>query len=158
GVLLVKLFGRAPTEVSRFDERAANVRNLGIQRAVWGTLFFALIGLLSAVGTALIYGVGGYLVIQSAFTVGTIVAFGAYLRSLYRVLEDVANAPVDFATSVVSFERVFEVIDLPLEITTEPDAVELNNVRGELTFDDVAFAYELRERNLLSEVRRFGQV
>jgi len=158
GVLLVKLFGRAPAEVVRFDERAANVRNLGIHRAVWGTLFFALIGLLSAVGTALVYGVGGYLVIQGAFTVGTIVAFGAYLRNLYGSLQSLANAPVDFATSVVSFERVFEVIDLPLEITTKPDAIELNNVRGELTFDDVAFAYELRESNLLSEVRRFGQM
>jgi ATP-binding cassette subfamily B protein len=158
GVLLVKLFGRAPIEVTRFDERAANVRNMGIQRAVWGTLFFALIGLLSAVGTALIYGVGGYLVIQGAFTVGTIVAFGAYLRSLYSSLQDLANAPVDFATSVVSFERVFEVIDLPLEITTKPDAVELNDVRGDLTFDDIAFAYELRETNLLSEVRRFGKM
>ncbi|MFL5803931.1 MAG: ABC transporter ATP-binding protein, partial [Roseiflexaceae bacterium] len=158
GALLVKLFGRAPVEVARFDERAANVRNMGIQRAVWGTLFFALIGLLSAVGTALVYGVGGYLVIQGAFTVGTIVAFGAYLRSLYTALQDLANAPVDFATSVVSFERVFEVIDLPLEITTKPDAVELNHVRGALTFDDVSFKYELRETNLLSEVRRFGQM
>src|SRR4029453_16112175 len=69
-----------------------------------------------------------------------------------------ANAPVDFATSVVSFERVFEVIDLPLEITTKPDAVELNSVRGALTFEDVSFHYELRETNLLSEVRRFGQM
>jgi ATP-binding cassette subfamily B protein len=158
GALLVKLFGRAPVEVTRFDERAAKVRNMGIQRAVWGTLFFALIGLLSAVGTALVYGVGGYLVIQGAFTIGTIVAFGAYLRNLYTALQDLANAPVDFATSVVSFERVFEVIDLPLEITTKPDAVELNSVRGELTFDDVSFKYELRETNLLSEVRRFGQM
>ena len=158
GALLVKLFGRAPLEVARFDERAAKVRNMGIQRAVWGTLFFALIGLLSAVGTALVYGVGGYLVIQGAFTVGTIVAFGAYLRTLYTALQDLANAPVDFATSVVSFERVFEVIDLPLEITTKPGAIELNSVRGELTFDDVSFKYELRETNLLSEVRRFGQM
>ncbi len=149
GALLVKLFGRAPVEVARFDERAAKVRNMGIQRAVWGTLFFALIGLLSAVGTALVYGVGGYLVIQGAFTIGTIVAFGAYLRNLYTALQDLANAPVDFATSVVSFERVFEVIDLPLEITTKPDAVELNSVRGELTFDDISFKYELRETNLL---------
>jgi ATP-binding cassette subfamily B protein len=158
GALLVKLFGRAPVEVARFDGRAASVRNMGIQRAVWGTLFFALIGLLSAVGTALVYGVGGYLVIQGAFTVGTIVAFGAYLRSLYSSLQDLANAPVDFATSVVSFERVFEVIDLPLEIAEKPDAVALNSVRGDLTFDDVSFAYELRESNLLSEVRRFGQM
>jgi ATP-binding cassette, subfamily B, bacterial len=158
GALLVKLFGRAPVEVARFDERAATVRNMGIQRAVWATLFFALIGLLSAVGTALVYGLGGYLVIQGTFTVGTIVAFGAYLRSLYTALQDLANAPVDFATSVVSFERVFEVIDLPLEITVKPNAVELNSVRGELTLENVSFHYQLRETSLLSEVRRFGQM
>jgi ATP-binding cassette subfamily B protein len=157
GALLVKLFGRAPLEVARFDERAATVRDMGVQRAVWGSLFFALIGLVSAVGTALVYGVGGYLVIQGTFTVGTIVAFGAYLRSLYSALQDLANAPVDFATSVVSFERVFEVIDLPLEIADKPDAVELSSVRGDLTFDDVSFKYEV-ETNLLSEVRRFGQI
>jgi ATP-binding cassette subfamily B protein len=158
GALLVKLFGRAPLEVARFDERAATVRDMGVQRAVWGSLFFALIGLVSAVGTALVYGVGGYLVIQGTFTVGTIVAFGAYLRNLYSALQDLANAPVDFATSVVSFERVFEVIDLPLEIADKPDAVELSSVRGDLTFDDVSFKYEVSETNLLSEVRRFGQI
>jgi ATP-binding cassette subfamily B protein len=158
GALLVKLFGRAPVEVARFDERAASVRDMGIQRAVWGTLFFALIGLVSAVGTALVYGVGGYLVIQGTFSVGTIVAFGAYLRNLYTALQDLANAPVDFATSVVSFERVFEVIDLPLEIADKVDAVELSSVRGDLTFEDVSFKYEVSETNLLSEVRRFGQM
>lgn len=158
GALLVKLFGRAPVEVARFDERAATVRGMGVQRAVWGTMLFALIGLLGAVGTALVYGIGGYLVIQGAFTVGTIVAFGVYLRSLYGTLQNLANAPVDFATSVVSFERVFEVLDLPLEITTRPDAIELTNARGELTFDSVSFSYDLQESNLLSEVRRFGQM
>jgi ATP-binding cassette, subfamily B, bacterial len=158
GVLLVKLFGRGPLEVSRFHDRASKVRNIGVQRAVWATLFFALIGLLSAIGTALVYGVGGYLVIQNAFTIGTIVALGAYLRTLYSALQDLANAPVDFATSVVSFERVFEVIDLPLEIEEKPGAVALTNARGELTFDDVSFKYELREENLLSDVQRYGQM
>jgi ATP-binding cassette subfamily B protein len=158
GALLVKLFGRAPVEAARFEERAATVRAMGIRRAIWGTLFFALIGLLSAVGTAMIYGIGGYLVIQGRFTVGTIVAFGVYLRSLYSTLQDLANAPVDFATSVVSFERVFEVIDLPLEITTKADAIELTNVHGELAFDNVSFKYDPQETHLLSEVRRFGQM
>jgi len=158
GALLVKLFGRSPAEVKRFDERAASVRAIGIQRAVWATLFFALIGLLGAVGTALVYGLGGYLVIQGTFTIGTIVALGAYLRTLYGALQDLANAPVDFATSVVSFERVFEVIDLPLEIASNPNAIELKTARGELVFDDVTFRYELREANLLAEVQRFGQI
>jgi len=98
GTLLVKLFGRTGDEVTRFDGHAARVRDSGIQRAVMGTLFFVIMGLLSAVGTALVYGLGGYLVIQSAFTVGTIIAFGAYLGSLYGALQGLANAPVDFAT------------------------------------------------------------
>jgi ATP-binding cassette subfamily B protein len=158
GALLVKLFGRAGNEVARFDGRAAQVRNLGVQRAVMGTLFFVIIGLLSAVGMTLVYGLGGYLVIQRAFTVGTIVAFGAYLTSLYGALQGLANAPVEFATSVVSFERVFEVIDLPLEIREQPNAHRLQKVRGELVFEEVTFKYEVREENLLSDVRRFGQM
>jgi ATP-binding cassette subfamily B protein len=158
GALLVKLFGRAPVEVNRFHQRAARVRDIGIQRAVWGVLLFAVIGLVGAVGTALVYGVGGYLVIQGAFTVGTIVAFGAYLRTLYGALQDLSNAPIDFATSMVSFERVFEVIDLPLEIADQPGALDLGVARGALEFQEVSFKYELREENLLSDVQRHGQM
>ncbi len=158
GILLVKLFGRGTVEVERFDERAAYVRDMGRKRAVWGTMFFALIGLFSAIGTAIVYGVGGYLVIQDVFTVGTIVAFGSYLRTLYGALQDLANAPVDFASSVVSFERVFEVIDLPLEVEQKPDALTLNTVRGDMAFEDVSFKYDSREANLLRSVTRFGQI
>jgi ATP-binding cassette, subfamily B, bacterial len=158
GTLLVKLFGRYRAEVDRFDERAARVRDIGIRRAVLGTTFFVIVGLLSAVGTALVYGIGGYLVIQGAFTIGTIVAFGAYLASLYSALQGLANAPVEFATSIVSFERVFEVIDLPLDIQEKPGAYELKNVAGELLFDDVFFRYEIDEKAQLSEVHRFGQM
>ncbi len=158
GILLVKLFGRGTVEVERFDERAAHVRDMGRKRAVWGTMFFALIGLFSAIGTAIVYGVGGYLVIQDVFTVGTIVAFGAYLRTLYGALQDLANAPVDFASSVVSFERVFEVIDLPLEVEEKPNALTLNTVRGDMAFEDVSFKYDSREANLLRSVTRFGQI
>jgi ATP-binding cassette subfamily B protein len=138
--------------------RARVVRDTGVRRAVVGVIFFVIIGLLSAVGTALVYGMGGYLVIQGAFTIGTIVAFGAYLTSLYSALQGLANAPVDFATSMVSFERVFEVIDLPTEIHERPDALVLQTVSGDLVFDDVSFRYDLDEKNLLSEVQRFGQM
>src|SRR5512143_1984351 len=100
GALLVKLFGRTQVEVERFDGRAARVRDLGVQRAVMGAVFFIIVGLLAAVGTALIYGLGGYFVIQGSFTVGTIVAFGAYLSSLYSSLQSLASAPVEFATSM----------------------------------------------------------
>jgi ATP-binding cassette subfamily B protein len=158
GVLLVKLFGRIGLESNRFEDRATKVRNLGVDRAVTGTVFFAIIGLLSAVATALVYGMGGYLVILKAFTIGTIVAFGSYLNNLYGTLQGLANAPVDFATSVVSFERVFEVIDLPLDIIEKPDAYKLERVSGDLVFDNVIFKYRLDERNLLSAVKRPGQM
>jgi ATP-binding cassette, subfamily B, bacterial len=158
GALLVKLFGRRQTEVNRFSERAVHVRNLGIRRAVIGTAFFAIIGGVSAAGTALVYGMGGYYVMQKAFTIGTIVAFGSYLGSLYGALQSLAGAPVDFATSVVSFERVFEVIDLPTDIVEQPQAVELKAVKGDLVFENVDFRYEAKEAGLLSQVRRYGQM
>jgi len=158
GALLVKLFGRGPVEVGRFQGRAGEVRALGVRQAVTGAVFFVLIGLVSAVGTAVVFGYGGYLVITGAFTVGTIVAFGAYLGSMYGALQGLANAPVNFATSLVSFERVFEVIDLPREIAEKPDAYELHDVRGALTFEDVRFQYEVRNLQLLSQVYRPGQM
>ena len=158
GALLVKLFGRAAEEEARFGARAAAVRGVGIQRAVISTAFFAIVGLVAAVGTAVVYGVGGYLVIRGAFTVGTIVAFGSYLGNLYGTLQSLSNAPVAFSTSVVSFERVFEVIDLPEDICELPDAAALPAPRGELVFDGVNFKYELDESKLLSDVRRYGSL
>lgn len=158
GALLVKLFGRAAVEVDRFQQRAAVVRDLGIRRAVVGTSFFVIIGLISAVGTALVYGLGGFLVIRGTFTIGTIVAFGAYLGSLYGALQGLASAPVEFATSIVSFERVFEVIDLPLDISEQPNAVVLEGISGELVFEHVTFQYDSGENNLLSQVHRYGQM
>jgi ATP-binding cassette subfamily B protein len=156
GTLLVKLFGRTKDEIERFDQRAVDVRDAGIRRAVLGSQFFVMIGLVSVIGTALVYWVGGHLVLNGEFTVGTIVAFGTYLTQLYGPLQALTNAPVDFATSIVSFERVFEIIDLPLEIDEKEDAVSLENVRGELAFEDVNFAYELDESQLLSDVTRYG--
>jgi ATP-binding cassette subfamily B protein len=158
GSLLVKLFGRTNQEVERFQERAATVRDLGINRGVLGTVFFVIIGLSSAIGTALVYGMGGYFVIQGAFTVGTIVAFGAYLSSLYSALQGLTNAPVEFATSIVSFERVFEVIDLPEEISEKANASVLHEVRGQLAFENVSFNYSIDPSLLLSEVNRPGQI
>ncbi len=158
GALLVKLFGRTHEEENRFRQRAATVRDLGIQRAVVGSAFFVIIGLVSAVGTALVYGLGGYYVIQGAFTVGTIVAFGSYLGQLYGALQGLASAPVDFSTSMVSFERVFEIIDLPLDIAEKKDALVLKDISGELEFDNVSFNYSIDESMLLSEVKRYGSM
>jgi ATP-binding cassette subfamily B protein len=158
GALLVKLFGRTRVEIERFGDRAARVRELGIARAVTGTGFFAIIGLISAVGAALVYGLGGYFVINNVFTIGAIVAFGAYLNSLYASLQGLANAPVEFATSMVSFERVFEVIDLPLEISEKPGALELPPSSGELVFEDVTFRYTVQQEFLLHQVDRPGRM
>jgi ATP-binding cassette subfamily B protein len=158
GALLVKLFGRRADEVRRFQERAVKVRDKGVERAVYGSQFFVLIGLVGAVGTALVYWLGGHLVVQGVFTVGTIVAFGAYLTQLYGPLQALTNAPVAFAQSMVSFERVFEVLDLPLEIDEKPGAVALEQVRGELQFDHVTFEYERGSTPLLSEVTRHGDM
>jgi ATP-binding cassette subfamily B protein len=158
GALLVKLFGQAVDETNRFESRAKKVRDIGIQRAVTGVVFFMIIGLLSAVGTSFIYGIGGYLVIKDVFTIGTIVAFGSYLTSLYSALQNLANAPVEFATSIVSFERVFEIIDLPREIQEAPDPVILERAKGSICFEDVSFRYESRRELELSEVKRFGKM
>ncbi|HET6845621.1 MAG TPA: ABC transporter ATP-binding protein, partial [Anaerolineales bacterium] len=158
GALLVKLFGREADEERRFRERAAGVRDIGVRRAVLGTSLFAVLGIIGALGTALAYGLGGYLVIQGAFTIGTIVAFGSYIGSLYSALQGLVGAPVEFSTSMVSFERVFEVIDLPQDIVEKSHAVALHDVRGELEFDRVNFSYTVDEAKLLSDVKRWGRM
>jgi len=158
GALLVKLFGRANEEEERFRQRAQGVRDIGIRRAVVGSSFFVIVGLVSAVGTALVYGLGGYFVIRDTFTIGTIVAFGSYLTTLYGALQGLAGAPVEFSTSMVSFERVFEVIDLPQDIGEKDDAIALQDVRGDLEFENVTFTYKVDETKLLSDVKRYGRM
>ena len=158
GALLVKLFGREENEVARFSERAAVLRETGVQQALVSGQFFILIGLVSAVGTALVYWVGGMLVIEQVFTVGTIVAFGVYLTQLYGPLQALTNAPVAFAQSMVSFERVFEVLDLAPDIAERPDATVLRNPRGELAFENVSFSYRESGSNLLRDVTRHGRM
>jgi ATP-binding cassette subfamily B protein len=101
---------------------------------------------------------GGYLVIKQELTIGTIVALGAYLGSLFGALQTLISSPVDFATSMVSFERVFEVLDLPAEIEEKPRALVLKDVSGVLEFQDVSFHYATESKARLKDVRRFGQI
>ncbi len=157
GAMLVKLFGRIETEIDRFSSRAGKVRDWGIERAVVGSSFFMVIGLLGAIGTALVYGIGGYLVINGTFSIGMIVAFGAYLGTLYSALQGLSTAPVEFATSVVSFERVFEVIDLPQDIQEVKYPLSIDKVEGRLEFINVSFKYDVNENILLRDVQRFGR-
>ena len=156
GALLVKLFGRTTEEDTRFTQRAKDVRDINVRRTVTGALFFISLGLLGSIGVAIVYGFGGYMVIKQALTIGTIVALTVYLGTLYSALQVLTNAPVDFATSIVSFERVFEVLDLHQEIIDKPDARVLNDVRGVIEFEDVSFHYIREGKGLLKDIRRFG--
>jgi ATP-binding cassette subfamily B protein len=159
GALLVKLFGREETETGRFGERAEDVRDIGVRSAVISQWFFLGLGVVSAIGTAVVFWVGGYLVLSDVLTVGTIVAFSVYLAQLYGPLISLTNAPVDFAQSMVSFERVFEVLDIPIEIEEKPGAVSLPRSKGYIAFEDVSFSYQQSESDGpagLAEVTRFG--
>jgi len=156
GSLLVKLFGRAPFESDRFANSAAEVRDLGVRQAVIGRWFFMALGLLSALGTAVTFWLGAVFVINGVITLGTIVALSAYLTSLYGPLTALANARVEFTTSLVSFERVFEVLDFPLDVVPPSHPVSLPDASGALEFRDVSFTYETSEGSGLESVRRFG--
>ncbi len=141
GALLVKLFGRREQELARFSEEARMVRDLGVRSAVVGRWFFATLALVSSVGMASVFWVGGYLVIQGGMSLGTVIMFSTLLTQLYGPLSAMSNARVEFATSLVSFERVFEVLDLRREISEAPDAAELPAVGGVVEFDQVYFRY-----------------
>ena len=158
GALLVKIFGRYDTEVGRFRDRAGDVRDIGIRQAFVGRWFFLSLSLVSAIGTAMVFWLGGFLVIGGVFTLGTLVAFTAYLRNLYGPLMALTNARVDFATSMVSFERVFEVLDMPVEIQDRPNAAVIKHTKGKVKFEQVSFSYmeEGGAQPGLEEVRRFS--
>lgn len=158
GALLVKLFGREEHEQERFEKDAKRVRDIGIESAVVGRTFFMILSVVGAVGTAVVYWVGGYMVLLDILTVGTIVAFGTYLTQAYSPLMALTNAPVEFAQSMVSFERVFEVLDIPVEIQEGDDAQELKNVNGRIEFQNVSFSYTefTGEKAGLEEVARFS--
>jgi len=158
GLLLVKLFGRHATEVGRFQERAGQLRAVAVRQALMAGRFYALMGMAAAVGTALVYLAGGHLVIRGVFTIGTIVAFASYLTQLYGPLRSLAGAPVAFAQSLVSFERVFEILDLPRDIEEKADAVTIPAVQGELVFDHVSFDYAAGDPGIvLGKVSRHAE-
>ena len=142
GALLVKLFGRRREEMAKFSGEARMVRDLGVRQALIGRWFFAALGLVGAIGTATVFWVGGYLVIRGDLSLGTVIMFSSLLVQLYGPLSAMSNARVEFATSLVSFERVFEILDLPHEIVERPDAVDIRPVRGAVGFDRVFFGYQ----------------
>jgi ATP-binding cassette subfamily B protein len=141
GAILVKLFGRANDEHASFSDQAAKVRDKGIQSAMYGRVFFVALGVVAAMGAALIYGVGGQLVVSGSITVGTLVAMASYATRIYQPLTGITNARVDLMTSLVSFERVFEVLDMPVAITDRPSAIDLIDPYGRVEFEHVSFRY-----------------
>jgi ATP-binding cassette, subfamily B, bacterial len=141
GALLVKLFGRPKDEDSQFAERAGQVRNIGIRIAMIGRVFFTALLLVASLATALVYGVGGYLAVSGQLTVGTLLALAALLGRLYGPLTSLSNVRVDVMTALVSFERVFEVLDLPSMVAEAERPRQLPGGPQSVEFDHVSFRY-----------------
>ena len=141
GATLVKLFGSGGHERNAFDRRAEGVRDTGIRAALLGRVFFVALGLVGALGTVAIYGFGAFMVVNGGITTGTLVALAALVTRVYQPLTGLTNARVDLMTSMVSFERVFEVLDAPEAIQERPGAIDLVAPGGEVEFDDVVFRY-----------------
>ena len=152
GALLVKLFGRPDIEHEQFASRAARVRDIGVQTAMYGRVFFLSLVLTSSLATALVYGWGGVLAVDGRFKVGTVVALAALLTRLYGPLTALSNVNVDVMTALVSFDRVFEVLDLPPLIAERPDAVAIARGPVAVEFDHVDFSYPTAEEVSLASL------
>ena len=149
GAMLVKLFGNPRRESDAYAGRAARVRDIGVVTAMYGSTLFIALSLLASMATAVTYGVGGVLVIHGAFQLGTLVALTALLARLYGPITALSNVQVDVMTALVSFDRVFEVLDLKPLIAEQPDAVPLRAAQPggpraaapDIEFDHVSFRY-----------------
>ena len=150
GAMLVKLFGRPREESEVFAERAGRVRDIGVSQAMYGQVFFISLTLMAALATAVVYGLGGTLVIRGVLQIGTLVALSQLLIRLYGPITGLSNVQINVMTALVSFDRVFEVLDLKPLIAERPDAVVLpalapgddgQAVAPAIAFDDVSFRY-----------------
>ncbi len=141
GAMLLKLFGRRSQEDAVFASKAAVVRDLGIRISLLTRIFAASMMAVPALATALVYGVGGHLAVDETLTVGTLIALATLLLRLLGPLQSLSNVRIDVMTALVSFERVFEVLDLPSLIEEKPDAIALPRSAGRLEFEHVAFSY-----------------
>ena len=141
GAMLVKLFGAPESEHAEFAERAQAVRDIGVKQAMSSRLFFTALGAMASLATALVYGVGGVLTIREAITVGTLVAFAALLGRLYGPLTALSNVQVDVMSAMVSFERVFEVLDLQPSVVDAPGARDLPDGPLSVAMEGVTFTY-----------------
>ena len=141
GALLVKLFGRPNEERGAFEAKAGRVRDIGVTQAMYARFFIAALSLTAALATAVVYGWGGVQAVNGALTVGTVVALAAYLTRLYGPLTALSNVQIDVMTALVSFDRVFEVLDLPPMIVDSPDARPVSPGPATIEFEHVDFRY-----------------
>jgi len=141
GAMVVKLFGRPRDELTYFESRASQVRDIGIRQATYQRFFFVALSLTASLATAFAYGFGGLAVLHGALKIGTVVALTAYLTRLYGPLTQLSNLHIDYMSAMVSFERLFEVLDLEPMISESPDARAVPSGPATLEFDHVSFAY-----------------
>jgi ATP-binding cassette subfamily B protein len=158
GAMLLKLFGRRREEDELFAQKAAVVRDLGVRISLITRIFGASMMLVPALATALVYGVGGNLAISGTLTVGTMLALATLLLRLLGPLQGLSNVRIDVMTALVSFERVFEVLDLPSLIEEKPDAVALPRGASALEFDHVAFTYPRADEVSLASLEAVARV
>ena len=141
GYLLVRTFARLPYEAGRFNKLNRDLRALQIRQAMVGRWFFMFLGLMSAIGPALLYWYGGWQAMLGTLSIGTILAFVAYLGNLYRPTAQLANVYVDLQGAMALFNRVFEYLDMPVEIEEKPNPITLPSLQGSIKFDHVSFSY-----------------
>ncbi|GIH18325.1 ABC transporter ATP-binding protein [Rugosimonospora africana] len=141
GALLVKLFGQPDTEARRFADRARRVRDIGIQQAMYGRVFFVAMVLVASLAQALTYGLGGWLAVSGRISAGTVVTLALLLTRLYGPLTSLSNVRIDVMSALVSFERVFEILNLKPAIDELPGARDVPAGSGKVEFRDVSFRY-----------------
>lgn len=156
GAMLVKLFGRQASDVEEFSAKAGRVRDIGITSAMYTRTFMVALSVVAAIATAGLYLIGGLKAASGAMQVGTIAALSLYLARLYTPLTQLTTARVDYLAAMVSFERVFEVLDLERSIEDLPGAVPLTDVRGQVSFDHVSFQYPSGAGLLLESLQDLG--
>lgn len=152
GAMLVALYGEPDREREYFRSRARRVADIGIKMAMLNRLFFIALTSVAAVATAFAYGIGGHLAIDGEVTVGTLLAITALLARLYGPLTALSNVRIDVMTSLVSFERVFEVLDLEPMVKNHPEAIILKTREPRIEFKDVVFSYPRAEEISLASL------
>ena len=152
GAMLVALYGEPSREREYFRSRARKVADIGIKMAMLNRLFFIALTSVAAIATAFAYGIGGHLAINGGVTVGTLLAITALLARLYGPLTALSNVRIDVMTSLVSFERVFEVLDLEPMVKNRENAIELKPTHPKIEFKDVSFSYPRAEEISLASL------